>query len=183
MLSGLALIFLSPILFLVSVTLLFTGERQIFYTQKRIGLSQTSFNLIKFATMLKNSPNIGTGTVTVSNDPRILPVGKFLRKTKINELPQLINILKGDMSVIGPRPERPEFVEDLEKKIPFYALRNVVKPGLTGWAQVNFPYANNLEEQEIKLRYDIFYIKEQNIYIDFKIIIKTITTVLFFRGQ
>ena len=87
------------------------------------------------------------------------------------------------MSVIGPRPERPEFVEDLEKKIPFYALRNVIKPGLTGWAQVNFPYANSLVEQEIKLRYDIFYIKEQNIYIDFKIIIKTITTVLFFRGQ
>ena len=117
------------------------------------------------------------------NDARITKFGKFLRNTRLDEFPQFYNILKGDMSMIGPRPERPEFVEDLEKKIPFYALRNVVKPGLTGWAQVNFPYANNLEEQEIKLRYDIFYIKEQNIYIDFKIIIKTITTVLFFRGQ
>ena len=87
------------------------------------------------------------------------------------------------MSIIGPRPERPEFVKGLEEKVPFYAIRHVVKPGLTGWAQVKFPYAGTLEEQEKKLRYDLFYIKEQSMFLDFKIIVKTITTVLFFRGQ
>jgi lipopolysaccharide/colanic/teichoic acid biosynthesis glycosyltransferase len=101
----------------------------------------------------------------------------------LDEVPQFFNILKGDMSLIGPRPERPEFVDQLVEQIPFYSIRHVVKPGLTGWAQVNFPYANNLEEQETKLRYDLFYIKEQSAYIDFKIIIKTMTTILYFKGQ
>ncbi len=87
------------------------------------------------------------------------------------------------MSIIGPRPERPEFVHNLEKEIPFYAIRHVVRPGLTGWAQVNYPYASTIEEQETKLRYDLYYIKERNAFLDFKILIKTITTVLFFRGQ
>ena len=117
------------------------------------------------------------------NDTRITKFGKFLRKTRLDEVPQFFNILRGDMSIIGPRPERPEFVKNLEEKVPFYAIRHVVKPGLTGWAQVKFPYAGTLEEQEKKLRYDLFYIKEQSMFLDFKIIIKTITTVLFFRGQ
>jgi len=117
------------------------------------------------------------------NDTRITKFGKFLRKTRLDEVPQFFNILRGDMSIIGPRPERPEFVKNLEEKVPFYAIRHVVKPGLTGWAQVKFPYAGTLEEQEKKLRYDLFYIKEQCILLDFKIIIRTITTVLFFKGQ
>ena len=159
------------------------GNRgSLFYTQNRVGEKGQIFKIFKLRSMVENAEKEGA-QYTIKNDARITKFGKFLRNTRLDEFPQFYNILKGDMSVIGPRPERPEFVEDLEKKIPFYALRNVVKPGLTGWAQVNFPYANNLEEQEIKLRYDIFYIKEQNIYIDFKIIIKTITTVLFFRGQ
>ena len=163
--------------------LLCTGEHKIFYRQKRVGLNGVSFNLLKFATMLENSPNLPGGDITSGNDPRVLPLGKFLRKTRLDEVPQFYNILRGDMSIIGPRPERPEFVKDLEEKVPFYAIRHVVKPGLTGWAQVKFPYAGTLEEQEKKLRYDLFYIKEQSMFLDFKIIIKTITTVLFFRGQ
>ena len=117
------------------------------------------------------------------NDKRITSFGRFLRNTRLDELPQFYNILKGEMSFIGPRPERPEFVKDLEEKIPFYAIRTVVRPGLTGWAQVNYPYANTIKEQEVKLRYDLYYIKERNVFIDFKILIKTFTTVLFFKGQ
>ena len=117
------------------------------------------------------------------NDIRVTKFGKFLRKSRLDEVPQFFNILKGDMSVIGPRPERPEFVRNLEKKIPLYVIRHLVKPGLTGWAQVKYPYARTLIDQEIKFRYDLYYIKQQSIFLDFKIIIKTIATVLFFRGQ
>jgi lipopolysaccharide/colanic/teichoic acid biosynthesis glycosyltransferase len=117
------------------------------------------------------------------NDKRITAFGKFLRKTRIDEVPQFWNILLGDMSLIGPRPERPEFVESLKDGLPFYAIRHVIKPGLTGWAQVMYPYASTIEEQEIKLRYDLYYIKSRGPFIDFKILIKTISTVLLFRGQ
>ena len=132
--------------------------------------------------MVENAESNGA-VWAVKNDKRITAFGKFLRNTRLDEFPQFYNILKGDMSIIGPRPERPEFVKDLEHKIPFYAIRNVVRPGLTGWAQVNYPYANTIEEQEIKLRYDLYYIKERSAFMDFKILIKTVTTVLFYKGQ
>ena len=117
------------------------------------------------------------------NDMRVTKFGKFLRKTRLDEIPQFINILKGEMSLIGPRPEQPEFVSDLESKIPFYAIRHVIKPGLTGWAQVMHPYANTIEDYNLKERYDLYYIKERNLLMDFRIVVKTITTVLFFRGN
>ena len=116
------------------------------------------------------------------NDKRITKFGKFLRNTRLDEVPQFINIFKGEMSIIGPRPERPEFVTELSENYQFYTIRNVIKPGLTGWAQVEYPYASTKEEQYIKLRYDLYYIKERNLLLDFKIIIKTISTVLFYRG-
>ena len=116
------------------------------------------------------------------NDARITKFGKFLRRTRLDEVPQFINILKGDMSIIGPRPERTEFVAELSENYPFYTIRNVIKPGLTGWAQVEYPYASTKEEQYTKLRYDLYYIKERNLLLDFKIIIKTISTVIFYRG-
>ena len=116
------------------------------------------------------------------NDARITKFGKFLRRTRLDEVPQFINILKGDMSIIGPRPERTEFVAELSENYPFYTIRNVIKPGLTGWAQVEYPYASTKEEQYTKLRYDLYYIKERNLLLDFKIIIKTISTVLFYKG-
>lgn len=117
------------------------------------------------------------------NDMRITKFGRFLRKTRLDEIPQFINILMGDMSLIGPRPERPEFVNELKAKIPFYAIRHVIKPGLTGWAQVMHPYTNTIEDYDLKVRYDLYYIKERNVLLDFRIVIKTITTVLFFRGN
>lgn len=154
----------------------------IFYNQKRVGQNGKEFKIFKLRSMVTNAESNGA-VWAQKNDTRITAFGKFLRNTRLDEFPQFINILKGDMSIIGPRPERPVFVKDLEDKIPFYSIRHVVRPGLTGWAQVNYPYANTLEEQETKLRYDLYYIKERNAFLDFKILIKTITTVLFFRGQ
>ncbi len=152
------------------------------YFQERVGSKGKTFRIIKLRSMIKNAENNGA-VWAKKNDKRITVFGKFLRNTRLDEFPQFINIIKGDMSLIGPRPERPEFVSDLKDKIPFYAIRHVVKPGLTGWAQVNYPYASTIEEQENKLRYDLYYIKERNSFLDFKILIKTITTVLFYRGQ
>jgi len=170
---------LLPIIFILNLI----GNRgPIFYTQERVGQRGRFFTIYKLRSMIPNAEVMGA-VYAEKNDKRITLFGKFLRNTRLDEAPQFFNILKGDMSLIGPRPERPEFVEELEAKIPFYAIRHVVKPGLTGWAQVKYPYAGSIEEQEKKLRYDLFYIKEQSVFLDFKIIIKTITTVLFFKGQ
>lgn len=154
----------------------------LFYTQTRVGQNTENFTIYKLRSMVKNAERNGAVWAN-KNDSRITSFGKFLRNTRLDEFPQFFNILKGDMSLIGPRPERPEFVKSLEEQIPFYSIRHVVRPGLTGWAQVNYPYANTIEEQETKLRYDLYYIKERDTLMDFKILIKTITTVLYFRGQ
>ena len=177
---GIIILFvLIPFLFIGNLI----GNRgSLFYTQERVGLNGKSFNIFKLRSMVKNAESNGA-VWAKKNDVRITYFGKFLRNTRLDEFPQFYNILKGEMSIIGPRPERPEFVHDLEKQIPFYAIRNVVRPGLTGWAQVNYPYASTIEEQETKLRYDLYYIKERSAFLDFKILIKTITTVLFYRGQ
>lgn len=161
---------------------LFANRGPLFYTQNRVGENGVIFKIYKLRSMIKNAESNGA-VWAKKNDVRITSFGKFLRRTRLDEFPQFINILKGDMSIIGPRPERPEFVIDLEEKIPFYAIRHIVRPGLTGWAQVNYPYANTIQEQETKLRYDLYYIKERSAFLDFKILIKTITTVLYFRGQ
>ncbi len=115
------------------------------------------------------------------NDKRITLVGKILRKLHLDELPQLLNVIKGDMSLLGPRPERPEFVEDFKKKIPYYSFRNFIKPGLTGWAQVNYPYASSLKDSGEKLEYDLYYISHMNLLLDLKILLKTAKTIVFRR--
>ncbi|MFK8059956.1 MAG: exopolysaccharide biosynthesis polyprenyl glycosylphosphotransferase [Polaribacter sp.] len=170
---------LSPLLLLCN---LFSNRGPFFYTQNRVGENGEIFKIYKLRSMIKNAES-GTAIWASKNDVRITSFGKFLRKTRLDEFPQFINILKGEMSLIGPRPERPEFVKDLEEQIPFYAIRHIIRPGLTGWAQVNYPYANTIEEQETKLRYDLYYIKERSAFLDFKILIKTVTTVLYFKGQ
>ncbi|WP_343330095.1 exopolysaccharide biosynthesis polyprenyl glycosylphosphotransferase [Polaribacter staleyi] len=161
---------------------IFANRGPLFYTQLRVGENGKHFKIFKLRSMIKNA-EVGGAVWAKKNDTRITSFGKFLRRTRLDEMPQFINIIKGDMSLIGPRPERPEFVKDLEDKIPFYAIRHVIRPGLTGWAQVNYPYANTIEEQETKLRYDLYYIKERSAFLDFKIFIKTFTTVLYFKGQ
>ena len=154
----------------------------IFFSQKRVGLLGKEFKIYKFRTMIVNAEK-GTGAVWCTNqDNRITPLGRFMRKLRIDELPQFWNILKGDMSLIGPRPERPEFVDMLKSRIPFYDERHLVKPGLTGWAQVSFPYGNSVEDSTQKLHYDLFYIRNMSIFLDMKIALKTIATILEAKG-
>ncbi|WP_299060639.1 exopolysaccharide biosynthesis polyprenyl glycosylphosphotransferase [uncultured Polaribacter sp.] len=180
--SIIGLAFLALIIPFLLIGNLLGNRGSLFYSQKRVGKNGTNFSIYKLRSMVQNAES-GVAVWAVKNDVRITAFGKFLRNTRLDEFPQFYNILKGDMSIIGPRPERPKFVNDLEKVIPFYSIRNAIRPGLTGWAQVNYPYANTIEEQETKLRYDLYYIKERSAFLDFKILIKTITTVLFFRGQ
>jgi lipopolysaccharide/colanic/teichoic acid biosynthesis glycosyltransferase len=189
--SSLALLVLSPLLIPIMIILKFTGEGEIFYLQERIGKDGKPFKLIKFATMLKDSPNIGTGTVTVKDDPRVLPFGKFLRKTKINELPQLINILKGDMSIIGPRPQTPRCFLAFPKKSQETIIK--VKPGLSGIGSVVFRDEENILDNpnidrlkfydEIiapyKGKLEEWYVKHRNLYTYFMLIFLTIWVVIF----
>ena len=155
---------------------------RLFYRQERVGKDGIVFDILKFRTMVSNAEANGAVFTTV-NDCRITTFGKFLRKTRIDEIPQCINILKGDMAVIGPRPERPNFVKEIAERMPFYETRHIIKPGLTGWAQVNYSYGETIEDSLIKLQYDLYYIKHRSFYLDINIALKTITTVLFYRGQ
>lgn len=152
------------------------------YFQDRVGKNGEVFQIIKFRTMIKNAEKNGAVFAT-TNDVRITPFGKFLRKSRIDEIPQFINIFLGDMAVIGPRPERPIFVEEIAAVMPFYQTRHVVKPGLTGWAQVKYAYGDSIQDSLIKLQYDLYYIKHRSIFLDINITVKTISTILFYRGQ
>lgn len=159
------------------------GNRgKLFYVQTRIGKNGEPFEIYKLRTMVKNAEKDGAVFAT-TNDVRVTPFGKLLRKSRIDEVPQFINILKGDMGLIGPRPERPMFVKELAEVMPFYETRHVIKPGLTGWAQVNYSYGETMEDSLIKLQYDLYYIKHRNVFLDLNIVIKTFSTVLFYRGQ
>ncbi|WP_457616870.1 exopolysaccharide biosynthesis polyprenyl glycosylphosphotransferase [Lutibacter sp.] len=179
--SIIGILFLVLIIPFVVIGNLIGNRGNLFYLQKRVGKKGKVFYIIKFRSMVPDAEKNGPAWAK-KNDTRITKFGRFLRRTRLDEVPQFINVLRGDMGLIGPRPERPEFVRKLSKEFPFYAIRHVIKPGLTGWAQVEFPYASSKEEQSIKLRYDLYYIKERNLLLDLKIIIKTISTVLFFRG-
>jgi len=154
----------------------------IFYRQLRVGKSGRNFSIVKFRSMTVNAESNGAQWST-HGDPRITPVGRFLRRTRLDELPQFWNILKGEMSLIGPRPERPEFVAKLAESIPFYRARHAVKPGLTGWAQVKYRYGSSEEDSLIKLQYDLCYIKHRSPVLDLRIISKTIRVVLTAAGQ
>lgn len=160
---------------------LFLNKGKLIYTQQRIGKNGIPFTIYKLRTMITDAEQ-GQALWAKKDDIRATLFGKFLRKTRIDEIPQFYNVLKGEMSIIGPRPERPEFVKLLEEKLPFYAIRYIIKPGLTGWAQVEYPYANTIEDQEMKLRYDLYYIKERSLLLDIRIILKTINTILFYKG-
>ncbi|MFT7334341.1 MAG: exopolysaccharide biosynthesis polyprenyl glycosylphosphotransferase [Porticoccaceae bacterium] len=177
---GLAVVaFLSPLILLGNSI----GNRgKLFYTQERIGKDGVVFNILKFRTMVKNAESNGA-VFAAMNDSRVTKFGKFLRKSRIDEIPQFFNILKGDMGIIGPRPERPYFVKEIMVLMPFYETRHVIKPGLTGWAQVNYSYGATMDDSLIKLQYDLYYIKHRSFYLDLNIALKTITTVLFYRGQ
>lgn len=156
----------------------FTSKGPIFFVQERVGKAGRTFKVYKYRSM-SGGP---TNTWTSVNDPRITKVGKFLRITHLDELPQFINLLKGNMSLVGPRPEQPHIVEELKKQIPFYDERHLVKPGITGWAQLNI-YAGSLEESKLKLQYDLYYIKHRGFLFDLEIILKTIYYIFTWQGR
>ena len=159
------------------------GNRgSLFYSQERIGKNGAIFKIFKYRTMVQNA-EVNGAVFTTINDSRITAFGKFLRKTRLDEFPQFLNILKGDMGIIGPRPERPIFVNEIAEVMPFYETRHVMKPGLTGWAQVNYSYGDSIEDSLVKLQYDLYYIKHRSIFLDIDIVIKTFSTILFYRGQ
>jgi len=154
----------------------------LFYSQERVGKNGVVFRIIKLRTMVKDAEKDGIKWAE-KNDVRTTKFGKFLRKTRIDEFPQFINVLKGEMSLIGPRPERPFFVQELSQIIPFYETRHIIKPGLTGWAQVKANYGSSVDDSLKKLQYDLYYIKRRSFFLDVNIIIKTLSTIIFFRGQ
>lgn len=154
-----------------------------FYTQKRLGLNGKLFTIIKFRTMVKDAEAKTGAVFSTKNDMRVTRVGRIMRKTRLDELPQVINILRGDMNIVGPRPERPEHVARLTEKIPFYRTRLVVRPGLTGWAQVKYTYGSTDEDAQVKLEYDLYYIRHRSIFLDLHIIVRTVGKVLRMGGM
>ncbi|MDB9961583.1 sugar transferase [Oceanihabitans sp.] len=185
--SDLAFSFVGILLGLVLCPIILLGNLlanrgPLFYFQERVGKNGAVFNIIKFRTMIRDAEK--NGAVWASkNDIRVTLFGKFLRRSRLDEIPQFINILRGNMSLIGPRPERPYFVQELSQVIPFYETRHIVKPGLTGWAQVKVKYGSTVDDSLLKLQYDLYYIKHRSFFLDANIIVKTLSTMIFFRGQ
>jgi sugar transferase (PEP-CTERM system associated) len=176
------LILAAPIMLIVAAAVRLTSRGPALYHQVRVGYRDRHFVVHKFRSMRMDA-EAETGAVWAqAHDPRVTPIGRFLRKSRLDELPQLWNVLKGDMSFVGPRPERPEFVEDLTHEIPFYSQRHAVRPGLTGWAQVKYSYGASREDALEKLQYELFYIKNMSIALDVYIILKTMKTVILRRG-
>lgn len=176
-------LFLLLVLPFVWLTNLLTSPGPLFFMQERVGKGRRPFYVVKFRSMIVDAEKL-TGAVWASeHDPRITRAGRLLRKTRLDELPQFWNILKGDMSLIGPRPERPFFVAQLVKDIPLYKVRHAVKPGLTGWAQVRYRYGASADDSLVKLQYDLYYIKHQRILLDLEILFKTVAVVLGFKGR
>jgi exopolysaccharide biosynthesis polyprenyl glycosylphosphotransferase len=177
----LLIVIASPLILLivviVSILIKLDSDGPVFFKQERVGQGGKVFKIVKFRTMYSDA-EIDGPKFSNKNDPRVTRVGRFLRKFHLDEIPQFWNVLKGDMSLIGPRPEQVEFVREFEKKIPYYNLRHLVKPGITGWAQVQYGYAASLDETVEKLEYDLFYIKNPSIWLDLAIAIKTLRILI-----
>ncbi|KJU83012.1 undecaprenyl-phosphate galactosephosphotransferase [Candidatus Magnetobacterium bavaricum] len=172
------IILLAPFMLLVALIIKLESNGPALYMQKRVGQNEEPFKLRKFRSMVRDAEKNGPAWAAVS-DPRITKVGRVIRRLRIDELPQLFNILKGEMSFVGPRPERPAFISQLQEQIPYYSFRHIVKPGLTGWAQINYKYGASIEDAAKKLEYDIYYIKNFSLIFDIQIILRTIRVVLF----
>lgn len=182
--SGLLLLAASPVVVLTALAIWLDDGRRgggIFYRQTRVGFEGKLFELIKFRSMRVDAEAGGAQWAT-KNDPRVTRLGKFLRTTRIDELPQLINVFRGHMGFVGPRPERPEFVAQLEERLPYYSYRHTVKPGLTGWAQISYPYGSSFEDAKHKLQYDLYYVKNHSLLFDLTILVQTVEVVLMGKG-
>jgi len=181
--SILILIFSFPIIIITSVAIKLESKGPIFYRQERSGLNGKVFKMIKFRSMRSDAEKLSGPVWSTKDDPRITKVGKFIRKVRIDEIPQMLNVLSGSMSLVGPRPERPFFVEKLSAEIPFYKRRLKVRPGVTGWAQVKHKYDESVEDVKEKLRYDLFYIENMSLSNDLKILFRTVFVVIFGQGH
>ena len=179
--SGLALILLSPLMLVTALVVKWDSPGPALFDQVRVGLGGRPFKIYKFRSMRQDAEADGKAQWAQKNDQRITKVGKFLRMTRLDELPQLYNVLRGDMSLVGPRPERPEFVEGLSKEIPFYMERHSVRPGITGWAQTSFTYAATIEDTKVKLEYDLYYVKNYSLFLDLLVLIQTLRVAV--RGD
>jgi sugar transferase (PEP-CTERM system associated) len=171
-----------PLFPLIMLAIRLDSKGPVFYTQTRVGKAGRIFRVVKFRTMRLDAEAANGPQWAGDNDPRVTRVGRFLRSSRLDEIPQLWCVLKGDMAFVGPRPERPEFIEWLSKEIPYYGVRHMVRPGLTGWAQVKYKYGSTVEDSREKLQYDLFYIKNASIGLDLLIMFLTVKTVLLRRG-
>lgn len=180
--SILLLIVTFPIMLITMIIILLEDGKPIFYRQERIGRGGSIFSVIKFRSMRNDAEKGGKPQWSTQDDPRITRIGKIIRKLRIDELPQIINVLKGEMSFVGPRPERPYFVDMLIAQVPYYNIRHSVKPGITGWAQVRYPYGSSVEDSIEKLQYDLYYVKNHSLFLDLIILIDTIGVVLLGKG-
>lgn len=181
--SSILLLLFSPIILLMMILIKLDSKGPVFYRQDRVGQDGRTFTLVKFRSMYNDAETKSGPVWCAEGDSRVTRVGRLMRRTRLDELPQLYNVFRGDMSLVGPRPERPHFVQQLAEAIPFYPLRHIIKPGITGWAQINYGYANSLDHTVEKLQYDLFYIKNMSWVLDALIILETIKTVLVRKGS
>jgi sugar transferase (PEP-CTERM system associated) len=170
-----------PVMAITAIAVRLESRGPVLYRQERVGFGGNSFDILKFRSMRDDAERDGIRWAA-NGDPRVTRVGYFIRKFRIDELPQLFNVLRGDMSFVGPRPERPFFVAQLAKAIPFYGERHSVKPGITGWAQVNYPYGASIEDAKQKLAYDLYYVKNRTLFLDLVILMHTVRVILFSEG-
>lgn len=181
--SAILLIATLPFMLLTALCIYIEDRGPLLYRQERIGLEGHPFSVLKFRSMRKDAESAGNPQWAAENDPRITIVGKTIRRLRIDELPQIFNVLKGEMSLIGPRPERAYFIEELSRKIPYYNVRHSIKPGITGWAQVRYQYGSSIEDALQKLQYDLYYVKNNSLFLDILILIDTIQVVLTGKGS
>ncbi|MCP3682063.1 MAG: sugar transferase [bacterium] len=181
--ASIGLVVSLPLMIVIGLLIKLSSRGRVIYKQKRMGENENVYYLYKFRTMIENAEKETGAVWSQKEDPRVTKIGRILRRTRLDELPQFWNIIKGEMSFVGPRPERPEFVERLKEEIPYYSMRQIIKPGLTGWAQVNYGYGSTDEQALEKLQYDLYYLQEMSIYLDLTIMLRTIKTVLFKVGS
>ncbi len=181
--STLLLVLALPVMAVVALAIWIDDRGPVLYRQERVGQGGAGFLLLKFRSMRIHAEHDGAPKWASENDARVTRVGRIIRKLRLDELPQAVNVLRGDMSFVGPRPERQFFVADLEKRIPFYSYRHTLKPGITGWAQVNYPYGASVDDAREKLKYDLYYVKNNSLFLDFIILIQTIQVVIFQKGS
>jgi exopolysaccharide biosynthesis polyprenyl glycosylphosphotransferase len=180
--SALLLLLSAPIIAIAAVLVKLESKGPAFFRQTRVGLYGQTFDILKLRSMRNDAEVAGKAVWAEKDDPRITRVGRFIRKVRIDELPQVWTVLRGQMSFVGPRPERPQFVDDLEGHLPYYAERHMVKPGITGWAQINYPYGASLEDSRHKLEYDLYYAKNYTPFLDILILLQTVRVLLWPEG-